>query len=189
MPGRLVQPIKDHQVTENTISFASVVEDPKKPLHLLKVFPDELGHRIVNSISREFQFDSGGVASEFELFTWQAWASAIRVAGARKWIQKLMSRQPEMFGLEYGDVWPNPESISFVKPGKVTVCPPALQSLWERYATPGSAMPGVKKVVKSRFKVVFGQDRGRNQIVFKTQFAYTSFDVVGKTLRIDWSVF
>ena len=48
--GRLVQSIKDHQVTKNTITFPWVVEDPKKPVHLLKIFPDEPGHRIVNSV-------------------------------------------------------------------------------------------------------------------------------------------
>jgi hypothetical protein len=82
----------------------------------VKIFSDESGHRIVNSISSKFQFDSGRVASEFELFSWQARSSPIWVAGARKWIHKMMSRQPEMFGLEYGDVWPNPEPIGFVKP-------------------------------------------------------------------------
>jgi hypothetical protein len=46
----LTKSIKDHQVTKNTITFPWVVEDPKKPVHLLKIFPDEPGHRIVNSV-------------------------------------------------------------------------------------------------------------------------------------------
>jgi len=50
----LVQSIENHQVTKNTIAFPSVIQDPKKPVHLLKIFPDEPGHRIVNSVSGKF---------------------------------------------------------------------------------------------------------------------------------------
>ena len=52
----------------------------------------------------------------------------------------------------------------------------------------GEAMPGVKKVVKPRLEIVFSQDRGRCQIVFKAQSAYTSFDVVRQARKTDWSV-
>ena len=66
--------------------------------------------------------------------------------------------------------------------------PPALQALWERYDTPGRAMPGVKQVVKSRLKIVFGQDGGRYQIVFKAQSGYTSFDVIRQACKSYWGV-
>src|SRR5688500_2211153 len=91
-PGWLIESVKDHQIAKNTIAFPSVVEDSKEPLYLLKISSDESSHRIVNSISRKFQFDSGRVATKFELFTWQARASAIGGAAAGKWIEKLIGR-------------------------------------------------------------------------------------------------